>query len=296
MPGLRISKDPRRLGETELYVGPISYGCWRFSGTDLDVGRRKIETALDSGMTLFDTADIYGRGTGEEVGAAETLLGDVLNDAPSLRDQMVLATKCGIIGGVPYDSSAEHIRSACEESLRRLRIECIDLYQIHRPDLLAHPEEVATALAALRSGGKIREVGVSNYSVSQLEALRVRLPFSIATHQIELSAGCIEPFFDGVLDQCIRRRITPLAWSPLAGGAFGSEAAVTVLDRLAQEKSTTRLAVALAFLLVHPSAVIPIVGTQRLERIREAATALQVELTRSEWYDIVEAARGEPLP
>jgi predicted oxidoreductase len=302
--------SPRRLGKSDLSVGPIAYGCWRFAGGDLAASRAKIETALDLGMTLIDTADIYGCDTGHGVGAAESLLGEVLADAPALRGRMVLASKAGIVLGTPYDSSAAHLREACEASLRRLRSDVIDLYQIHRPDLLAHPAEVAATLAELRQAGKIREVGVSNHSPAQFDALQAHLPFAIATHQPELSVLRLDPLFDGVLDQCLRTGATPLAWSPLAGGLLGSaveqarsssEAAhlaalLEALDGLAAARGVARGAVALAFLMAHPAGVIPIVGSQRLERIRECAEAARVELTRSEWYHLVEASRGESLP
>jgi predicted oxidoreductase len=169
---------------------------------------------------------------------------------------------------------------------------------------------VAATLAELRQAGKIREVGVSNHSPAQFDALQAHLPFAIATHQPELSVLRLDPLFDGVLDQCLRTGATPLAWSPLAGGLLGSaveqarsssEAAhlaalLEALDGLAAARGVARGAVALAFLMAHPAGVIPIVGSQRLERIRECAEAARVELTRSEWYHLVEASRGESLP
>ena len=300
-----MQPGPRRLGKTDLVVGPLAYGLWRFAGGSVAAARAKVEAALEVGMTLLDNADIYG-----DEGASESLLGRVFAEAPELRERTLVATKCGIVPGVPYDSSAEHIKSACEASLRRLGIECIDLFQIHRPDWLSHPSEVAEALAELRQAGRIREVGVSNYSAEQFEALQAHLPFAVATHQPEWSAICLDPLRDGVADQCMRRGVTPLAWSPLAGGELGLAreeargrpggvrlaAVIETLDRLASREGVSRAAVALAFVGVHPSGPIPIVGSQRVERIRDAATALQVRMSRSDWYAVVEAARGSPLP
>jgi len=300
-----MDPGPRRLGKTDLVVGPLAYGLWRFSDTPVEAARAKLETALEAGMTLLDTADIYG-----EDGASEALLGEVFAATPGLRERVVLATKCGIVAGRPYDSSAGHVRAACEASLRRLRSDVIDLYQIHRPDWLAHPAEVAGALAELRQAGKVREVGVSNHTVDQFEALQAHLPFAIATHQPEWSAVCLDPLRDGVADQCMRHGVTPLAWSPLAGGELGLAreeargrpggarlaAVIEVLDRLAVREGVSRAAVALAFVGVHPSGAIPIVGSQRPERIRDAATATGVRFSRRDWYDVVEAARGAPLP
>ncbi len=303
--GLSLSAEPRRLGASGLQVGPIAYGCWRFAGTDVAAARRKVEAALDVGITLFDHADIYG---GE--GAAESLFGAVLREAPALRDRMVIATKCGIVPGMPYDSTPAHIRQACEESLRRLGVEVIDLYQLHRPDWLEHPRAVAEALTGLRESGLVREVGVSNFTAAQFAALQAHLPFPIVTHQPEFSAWCLDPLRDGVLDQCLQHGITPLAWSPFAGGLLGLSlgearqdpngdrlvALLTRLDTLAQHAGSSRPAVALAFLLAHPAGVVPIIGTQQVDRIRAAAHAYRVSLTRADWYAIVEASEGQALP
>lgn len=305
MDALPISPALRPLGQTSLRAFPIAYGCWRFAGTDVRAAREKIETAVEVGINLFDHADIYGGN-----GAAEELFGHVLAEMPHLRGAMLIATKCGIIPGVPYDASREHILRAAEGSLRRLRIDVIDLYQIHRPDLLAHPQEMAAALTQLRDAGKIREVGVSNFTGAQFEALQSFLPFRIATHQLEMSAWWLEPIRNGLLDQCMRERVTPLAWAPLAGGRLGVtvEAArtktdgerlaalVECLDRLAAREGVARSAIALAFLLAHPAGSLPIIGTQRPERIRDSIAALHVRLTRADWYEIVVASQGKRFP
>lgn len=305
MDTIPISDALRPLGRTSLRAFPIAYGTWRFIGTDVRRAREKIEAAVEIGINLFDHADIYGGN-----GAAEELFGHVLAEVPHLRDAMLIATKCGIAPGVPYDSSSDHILRAAEGSLKRLRIEVIDLYQIHRPDLLAHPEETAAALSQLREQGKIREVGVSNYTASQFETLQSFLTFPIATHQPELSCWWLEPLRNGLLDQCLRLRVTPLAWSPLAGGHLGLSleaarsktngdrlaALIQCLDQIAERQSVPRTAVALAFLLVHPAGIIPIIGTQRPERIRESVAALRVNLTRADWYAILTASQGKKLP
>jgi len=307
---LTIDRGPRRLGASDLETGPLAYGCWRLAGTGVREAREKIEAALECGMSLVDGADIYGIDGGHPVGAAEALLGDVLAEAPALRDRLTVATKAGIVPGVPYDSSPDHLREACEASLRRLRLERIDLFQIHRPDWLGHPAAVAGALADLRRQGKVREVGVSNHSPAQFDALQAHLPFPLVTHQPELSAWRLDAFEDGVLDQCMARGVTPLAWSPFAGGLLGLDPARALeherggplaallqrLDGLARDHGVPRSAVALAFLLAHPAGVVPIVGTQRPERIRECARALDVPLTRRDWYELVVASRGEALP
>ena len=294
--------EPEPFADLEVEIGPIAYGCWRFAGTPLDAAIDKIETALDCGMTLIDTADIYGFPE-PGFGAAEELLGEVLREVPDLRSRMVLATKGGIFPPLPYDSSDEYLRQACDASLYRLGVEIIDLYQIHRPDLLAHPAEVAETLTELRLAGKIREVGVSNHTVSQTIALQSFLDFPLVSTQPEFNPICLDPLTDGTLDLAMETGLTPLAWSPLGGGKLGGEpvgkravAVAEVCDRIAEETGTTRPAVVLAWLMHHPAGVIPIIGTQRLDRIRECARATEVGLSRQQWYEILTAGRGVPLP
>jgi predicted oxidoreductase len=296
----------RPLGQSSLKVGPIAYGLWRFVGNDVPAARGRIEAALEAGMNLIDVAAVYGLDWGGQAfGESEDLLGRVIAATPGLRARMVLATKFGIIPGIPYDSSAEAVIRSCEASLKRLRTEVIDLFQVHRPDVLTHPEELAHALARLRKDGKIREIGVSNYTVPQPRALLRYIDLPLATLQPEFSALAVDPAFDGVLDLAMEARMTPLAWSPLGGGrlADGVDAADPAtrrvnakLDELAASHGTTRSAMALAFILRHPARPIPIMGTQSIERIAAATAALTINLTRAEWYSLVVAARGVPLP
>ena len=296
-----VDPTPRMLGSLGE-VGAIAFGMWRFTDADLDRRRALVEAALDHGLNLIDTADVYGldwNGTG--FGSVEEALGEVLRTTPGLRDRMVLATKGGIKPPVPYDSSAEGLRAACEDSLRRLGVDTIDLYQIHRPDMFAHPAEVAATLAALRTEGKIREVGVSNHTVAQTEALAAHLPFPIVSTQPEFSAAELAPMRDGTMDMCMRSGVLPLAWSPLAGGRLATGSGlpaelVSVLDEIAARESTDRATVALAFVLAHPARPVAIIGTQRPERIAEATAAASVRLDRSDVYAIVQASEGRPLP
>ena len=307
---LNISSAPRPLGTSGISCFPIAYGCWRFAGTDVATARAKVEAALQAGIDLFDHADIYGVDGGGSFGDAEALFGKVLADAPELRERMTIATKGGIVLGRPYDSSPAWIRQACEDSLRRLQVDVIDLYQIHRPDFLGHPAELASILIKLKEEGKIRAVGVSNYTASQFRALQAHLPFAIATHQPEFSCWTYSPLRDGVIDQCMELGVTPMAWSPIAGGRLFSAAdseenaddqsrladLQSALDGVAQAQGVGRTAVALAWLLAHPAGVIPIIGTQRIDRIQESMQALSVTLDRATWNQILEAAQGESLP
>lgn len=294
---------PRVLDTTGIEVAPLAWGMWRFEGTVLANADRLVRTALDHGINLFDTADIYGLDGSGGFGAAETLLGRILAADPGLRQRFVLASKGGIVPGTPYDSSPEYLIAACEASLRRLRSDVIDLYQIHRPDVLAHPAAVAGALVRLRDAGKIRAAGVSNYSAAQTAALQSFLPFPLASQQPEFSALHLGPLVDGVLDHAMQNRLAVLAWSPLGGGRLAgsgddarSRAVIAVLDTIAARTGAARPAVALAWVLAHPSRPTAILGTQNPARIVEAVRALEVQLTRTEWYEVLTASRQERLP
>jgi predicted oxidoreductase len=299
-----IDPTPRVLAPELPPVGPLAFGLWRFTDADTARSQAVLEAALDLGMNLVDNADVYGFDWGGSgFGGNEEILGNVLTAAPALRDRMVLASKGGILPGVPYDQSPGALREACEASLRRMRVEVIDLYQIHRPDLFAHPHDVAATLTALRDEGKIRAVGVSNFTPDQYDALAAHLDFPIATTQPEYSALHLQPLRDGTFDRCLRDGVTPLAWSPLAGGRLVGDGdrvlppdLAKTLDRLAEREGVGRATLAYAFVLAHPSRPVCILGTQRIERLSEATQALGVTLTRSDAYDVIEAAEGAPLP
>ena len=300
-----FSIDPhlRPLSGSALMVSAMAYGMWRFAGQDIKAARAKIDAALEIGINLFDTADIYGPDNGEPFGAAEALLGRVFTADPGLRHRMVLATKGGISMGVPYDSSASYLVRAVDDSLTRLKVDVIDLYQIHRPDILTHPAEVAQTMMRLHAQGKVRSFGVSNHTAAQTAALQAHLPLALVSHQPEFSALALGPLVDGVMDQAMERNMSVLAWSPLGQGRLGgtgddarTKAVIAALDGLAQEQAVSRTAVAYAWIMAHPARPIPIIGSQTPARIVEAAQAFKVRLTRKQWYDVLVASRGERLP
>jgi predicted oxidoreductase len=309
------------LGVSSLRSSRLAYGCWRVGGTwdkakvspeSRAAGHRAIIAAYEAGYTLFDNADIYCGGE------AERILGEVLKEVSGMRSRVLVATKCGIRpGGMPqpqspqrYDFSRSHIVESCEESLKRLRTEVIDLYMLHRPDYLANPPEIAEAFSQLKASGKVRYFGVSNFRPTLVTALQVACPMPLVVHQVEISLAKMDALTDGSLDQCLIEKITPMAWSPLAAGLIGAgahdllpsqknyrtEHFVSVLDAVARERGATRTTVALAWLLKHPSGIQPIIGSTNPDRIRQAAKADDLELSREEWYRLLLAARGEPLP
>jgi predicted oxidoreductase len=292
------------LGGSGIAVSPIAWGMWRLAedGRSADDAARLVHAALDAGINLLDTADIYGFNGSGGFGDAEALLGEVLATEPGLRGRMVLATKGGIMPPLPYDQSSEYLNAAIDASLRRLKTDVIDLWQVHRPDILAHPQEVARTLDAAVSAGKIRTLGVSNFTIAQVSALNQFLGHKLVATQPEISPLRITCFENGELDQAMQLGLTPLAWSPLGGGRLASPAGdralqvAAALDSVAEKASVSRSVAAYSWLMAHPAGIIPIIGSQNAERIAEGAAALTVRWTREDWYAVLVAARGEALP
>jgi aryl-alcohol dehydrogenase-like predicted oxidoreductase len=200
-----LTPELRPLGKSGLLVSPIAWGMWRFGQSSVAEGRALIDAAFAAGVTLFDTADIYGFNGVDGFGDAETLLGKVFAEDAALRDRMILATKGGIRPPLPYDQSTAYLTEALEASLTRLGVESVDLYQIHRPDILTHPQEVARALEDMVSSGKVRAIGVSNFTIPQIRALEAFLTIPLASLQPELSPLESGPIENGLLDLAMER-------------------------------------------------------------------------------------------
>jgi predicted oxidoreductase len=312
--------DTIQLGASTIQGSRLAYGCWRVLGHENAEptaereknARKAIRTAYKAGFTLFDHADVYADG------AAEKIFGDVLKEVSGMRDRIVITTKCGIRRkssphpDTPYryDFSAEHITKSCEQSLKRLGVDVIDIYQLHRPDYLMDPAEVAGAFTQLKQQGKVKEFGVSNFKPYQLALLQRACPFPLIVHQVEISLAKLDCLEDGTLSQCLGDNITPLAWSPLGGGRLADTLPIDInspeharriglretLDEIARDYGVARSIVALAWLLKHPARIVPIIGSAKPERILETSQAYKLQLSRDEWYRLLEAARGERLP
>ena len=264
-----------------------------------------VESCLDLGVTTFDHADIYGDYT------CERRFGEMLARRPTLRDRMQLVTKCGIklvSANRPehslkhYDTSREHIVRSVDASLAALETDRVDLLLIHRPDPLMDADEVAGAFDELRRGGKVLAFGVSNFAPAQFRLLDDGLEH-LAAHQVQASVLHLDPFLDGTIDQCQRHRAVPMAWSPLAGGRlFASddpraERVRATLASVGEEIGATGIdQVAYAWLLRHPAGIVPVLGTGRLERIRAAAGAAELRMSRRQWFTIWTASTGHEVP
>ena len=287
----------------EVSLSRIVYGMWRL-GDDKNTSpnhvRAKIDASLDQGITSFDQADIYG---GYE---AEEILGNALSGS-TLRNKMEIVTKCDIIAPVGryadarvkyYDTSRAHILASVDHSLRLMGIDHIDLLLIHRPDPLMDHHETGAALDEVIASGKVRSVGVSNFRHYDWELLQSAMKNQLVTNQIELSVLAHDSFVNG--DVAFHQRIgTPLmAWSPLAGGALFSgdhPDIMSALSNVALQNNVDETAVAIAWLLAHPSRILPVLGTNSLERIKGMSAALDVKMDRQTWYEIYTASLGREV-
>lgn len=259
-----------------------------------------IDECVNLGLTDFDHADIYGCYT------SEGEFGEVLRRRPDLRQKVQITTKCGIkliCENRPnhkiksYDSSAEHIIWSAENSLKELGVEVLDLLLLHRPDYLMNPHEIAAAFAKLKESGKVKYFGVSNFTTSQFEMLNSFTP--LVNNQVEVSILHRNAFENGTLDQCIKKGITPTAWSPLGGGLVFQKsespeilAVQKVTNQLAEKYSATADQILLAFLRKHPSGIIPVLGTSKISRVKAALESLKINLSHEEWYQLWQAAIG----
>ncbi len=275
---------------------------------DRGKGKQALRAAVEAGYTLFDHADIYGGG------ACESLFGEMLRESPGLRDKLIVASKCGIrFAGSPgpedparYDFSASYIEQSVEGSLQRLGIDQLDLFMLHRPDYLMHAHEVAAAFDRLQNSGKVAHFGVSNFSPSQVELLDGESTEPLVVNQVEINLHNIQTLRDGTLDQCQRMQITPMAWCPIAGIAYPAwgntfsaedESRIRAeIDRQCGIYDAEDWVIALAWLLKHPARILPIVGSTSPERIVAAKRALDVDYSREDWYRLLEARNGQPVP
>lgn len=282
------------------------WGAWR-ALQSADTGTAAgfavmLETCLASGVHWIDHADIYSDG------AVEALHGEaVARLAPAVGQSLRVISKCGVrfpSAGQPgvrvqhYRSDADYLIAQAESSLRRLRVDSIDLYLLHRPDYLMRVEETAAALEQLVASGKIKTYGVSNFSPSQLDRLAAAAP-DIAAHQIELSPLATACLDNGLMDQAQSRALPVLAWSPLAGGRLFREGALhAVLSRIGQDRGVADIAaVALSWVSGCGAGVVPIIGTMRPDRFVSQINGMRsLELDVQDWYEILQAGRGHPVP
>ena len=300
------------LGKSEIQSSEIVLGCMRIDKMSIEELSNYVEIAIEEGITLFDHADIYGKGYCEE------LFGKMLDSKKGLREKIQIQSKCSIRDGF-YDLSKEHILESVDKSLNRLKTDFLDLLILHRPDTLMEPEEISEAFNLLQSSGKVRNFGVSNFNSMQIELIKSYVKQPILVNQMQFSimhSGMVNSgiqantLFEGsinrdgsILEYCRLNHITLQAWSPFQYGFFEGifidnekfSLLNKVLERIAKEKGVSKSAISVAFILRHPAKMQTIVGTTNKERLRDICTASKVVLSRAEWYEIYCAA-GNRLP
>lgn len=301
------------FGTTGLKVPAIAMGCMRMNSLNISDAAAFIEHGMEHEVNFFDHADIYGRGE------CEKLFGKALKETKIKREDILIQSKCGIVPGVMFDFSKEHIIKSVEGSLKRLGTDYLDALLLHRPDALMEPEEVAAAFDELEQSGKVRYFGVSNQNPMQMALLKKCVKQPLAANQLQLSiahAGMIRNGIEvnmntegalgrdgSVLDYCRLHDITIQAWSPFQYGFFegvflDNEKFPELnqkIDQLAEKYQVTNTTIAVAWLLRHPANMQVIAGTMKQKRFHEICEACDITLTRQEWYEIYRAA-GNILP
>lgn len=288
----------------ELSFSRIIYGMWRLAEAE-DTSpahvQAKIEACIAQGITTMDQADIYGGYEAEEV------MGAALKAAPQLRDQIEVVTKCDIVAPVGryadapckyYDTSADHIRASVDHSLRLMGIERIDMLLIHRPDPFMDHLETGAALDEVVASGKVGAVGVSNFKLHDWTLLQSGMKTKLATNQIELSLSAHEGFTNGDVAYLQERGVPIMAWSPLGGGALMTQkgAVQDMMADMADQHGVSPSAIAVAWLMAHPAQIMPVMGTNNMERIKALDEAAKVQMSRTDWFALYTAALGQEVP
>lgn len=301
-----------KLGTSTLEVPVVAVGCMRINSLDKAAAERFVQTALEIGANFFDHADIYGGGTSEEIFA------DAIHMNDGIREKIILQSKCGIKKG-QFDFSKEHILEAVDGSLKRLKTDYLDVLLLHRPDALVEPQEVAEAFDNLQSSGKVRHFGVSNQNPMQIQLLKKSVKQPLIANQLQLSITNTNMISNGmhvnmttdaainrdgsILDYCRLYDITIQPWSPFQYGFFegvflGNKKFPELnqkIDEIADKYQVANTTIAIAWILRHPAHMQPVTGTMNPERLRDCCKAVDITLTREEWYEIYRAA-GNVLP
>jgi predicted oxidoreductase len=300
--GTKIKIAPNGAELSRIVLGFWRLLKWNVNSSELE---NLIRESIDIGITSFDHADIYGGFTCEEI------FGDVLKSNPSLRNEMQLITKCDIIFQSPqrpqynyhyYDTSKEHIISSANRSLQNFGTDHLDILLIHRPDQLMNADEIADAFNELKRSGKVLNFGVSNFLPSHFELLQSRLDFPLVTNQVEFSIMHFNPMEDGTFDQCQQKRVSPMIWSPLAGGKIFNEQSDQAerlrktLNELSNKYNSPVDQLALAWIHQLPCKPVSVIGSGKIERIKSAAESVKLVMSREDWFRIWSASKGQEVP
>ena len=283
---------------SEIIAGTMRWGVWGADHSERKV-QELIEVCLDEGITTFDHADIYGGHT------TEALFGNAWKEMNIDRKKIELISKCGIVMDSEkkpsplkyYDYGRDYILKCVDESLKNLKTDYLDLLLLHRPSPLLNPEEVAAVFGILKANGKVKDFGVSNFSASQFDLLNQYVP--LVTNQIEASVNHTDSFYDGTLDQLMMKNLRPMAWSVM--GNYFSETSQQnirikkVILELCKKYDAEENEILLAFVLKHPSKIIPVIGSSKTDTVRKLKSALMLDLETIDWFKILEASRGNEV-
>ena len=292
----------------EVTLSRVIHGLWRLK--DWKMTREQlllfVQQAMDMGVTSFDHADIYGNHE------CEAMFGEALALQPALRNKMQLISKCGIMLTTDknpdrkvkhYDYSKAHIIKSVEQSLINLKTDFLDVLLLHRPSPFFDVAEVAEAFEILKKQGKVLAFGVSNFNQTQYELLDNYLTEKLVTNQIEISANCLEHFENNNLDFLQMKKVSPMAWSPLGGGNIFNpsnekdERVAQAIKNLGEELGVGEPdKLMYAWLFKHPSRIMAIAGTGKIERLRTAVDALDIDMSLEQWFGVYIAARGKQMP
>jgi predicted oxidoreductase len=283
------------LSDSGPKVSEAIYGFWRWENLENTPAKMEqiINLCLELGINTFDHADIYGDFTIEEH------FGKIISNKSFKREDIVLFSKCGIRkssnGKVNYfDNSRNYIVSSVENSLKKLKTDYLDIFLLNQSDFLADPEQTAMALAEIVNSGKVKHIGVANFTAFQHQLLASYLTIPIVTNHIELNLMNISAIEDGRLDFIKQSFSKPLAWAPLAGGEIlegkeGKSAVLkTKLEAIGKKYDANVEQTAVAWLM--QLGTLPIIGSLSETRIRNAASASEIKLSREDWYDIYQTS------
>jgi len=301
------------LGTSGLEVPAIAVGCMRINGLEKSEAEGFVQTAIEEGATFFDHADVYGGGD------CESIFAEAAHMNSDKREKMFLQSKCGIRPDIAFDFSKEHILASVEGSLSRLKTEYLDVLLLHRPDALVEPEEVAEAFNILHESGKVRHFGISNQNPMQIQLLKKFVKQPLVANQLQLSITNANMISQGlhvnmqddnavnrdgsILDFCRLNDITIQPWSPFQFGFFEGvflnndkfPELNKKIDEIAGKYSVSNVTITIAWLLRHPAKMQPVTGTMNRQRLQDCIKAVDIRLTREEWYEIYLAA-GNILP
>ena len=284
---------------SRIIQGCMNWGKWGSSLSKIEM-ERLIHLNIENGITSFDHADIYGDYT------TETEFGKAFKSSSVKREEVQFISKCGIqyVGETRsnkvkhYQYDSDYIIFSAEKSIKDLNADYLDMFLLHRPSPLMHPDEISKAIEILMSQGKIKSFGVSNFTNNQTKLISTKT--QVSANQIQFSLSHNKPLFDSSLDYMFSNNIIPMSWSPL-GSIFKEENESNnrvhlLFNELTKKYNASKDQLLLSWILKHPSKIHPVIGTVKPERISAAKNSLNIKLNEIDWFRMLETYLGHKLP